>query len=1721
MRPFLSFFVVSFLAGAISFSGCSSDKKSAGFGAPKNLSATDGSYIDQVKISWSSVNGAEKYVVYRCDTVDGTYAEIGTTSNTYFSDIEASSGTVYYYSAKAWSSSDGYSGFSNNDSGSAGTLNNLSAPVINVVSGTSSITVSWNSITGAEKYYIYRLAPTDYDYTMLDTTIGVSYTDSSASQGINYNYKVRAWSGSGFSDPSSVGSGIISPAISTPSSVSATQTDKTKITVSWAAVSYATSYTLRRSDSFAGTYSVVATGITTVSYDDSLSGLEHGLNYYYTVQAVGSSGSSAESSPISGFSPYAYSAPELSVTSGASINLSWIDNGSGSYDVYRSTNSSSGYSKITTVSGSGTISYTDTDGAVASGTTYYYKVRAVAASINVSAFSNAVSAYKGSASGAPASPAGLSATGSTSDISMYWTASSGATGYYVYYSSDGVNYTKSSGITTLPTSGSPLPFSTAFGSAPVNGVTYWIKVSAYNASAEGAPCSPVIATRILVLGQPTVSATASVTTVAGAASEVSVSLSIGASANATGSTKYYVYRSLSSGGIYSEIGNTGTALFNDATVSASTSYYYKIRAYDPAYGYSALSTEGSVLTPSDPAKPAAPSVTTNQASTITVTWSSVASADYFLYRSDTSGIFSLVFSGSGTTYTDSAITVGADYYYKIQTRVSSVYSPLSDASSAGTTAALPGPSDSRASDGTAADGSAAAGNTAQINLWFASVAGATDYYVYRSTAAGGPYIYVDNVVSPTVTYANLQTNGLAYGVDYYFKIKAYDSSTGRFSLDSADNSGYLQLVKPSVSATSGLSAGEVYVSWGAVTGSTSYYVCYKNSSGVIKTDNATNISGTSTTLTGLNPAQTYYLASYAVNSAQTNAASDLSVEIGPVYPKLAAPTGVTAVPGSSGGTVQVSWTGSGGATSYKVCYKTSSGVVKTDNPTVLSSGGNISGLDPAQTYYFNVYALNAGTTASDSALASGEASSFPRLGVPSITAISPGASAGTIDLSWSAVTGASSYYVCYKTAGGVTKTDNVTSVSGTNTTITGLAPGTQYYFAVYAVNAGTTANDSALSAESSCYPRLGAPTISTIIPGSSAGTIDLSWGSVTGASSYFVCYKSSSGVAKTDNATSLSGTNTTISGLNPSLTYYFAVYAINAGTTANDGVLSAEAGPAYPKLAAPTGVSAVPGATGGAVTVTWTGSSGATGYKVCYSTTTPVTKTDNPTTLSSGSDITGLDPSQTYYFNVYAVNGGTTGSDSALAAADVSSRPLLSKPTFPAAVSGPSAGSVTVSWTGSTGATSYKVCYGTSTPVTKTDNPTTLSSGGNITGLNPSSQYYFAVYALNSGTTATDSLLSSEVTAYPTLAAPTGLSAVPGVTGGAVTVTWTGSAGATSYKVCYSTTTPVTKTDNPTTLSSGSDITGLDPSQTYYFNVYAINSASSSADSALAAADVSSLPLLAKPTFPAAVSGSSAGTVTVSWTGSTGATSYKVCYSTSTPVTKTDNPTTLTSGSDITGLDPSYQYYFAVYAINGGTTATDSLLSSEVTAYPTLAAPTGVTAVPGSTANTVKVSWTGSSGATSYKVCFKASSGVVKTDNPVTSTSGADVTVPDTSQTYYFNVYAVNSASSSANSSLAVTEAGPAYRKLAATSLSFTSSDASSITVSWTAVTGATSYHVCYNTSGSVVKTDNPVLVSGTGAAIPGLSASTTYYLNIYPVNGGTTASDGALGTEISASTTP
>ncbi|MBN2352228.1 MAG: fibronectin type III domain-containing protein, partial [Spirochaetales bacterium] len=124
-----------------------------------------------------------------------------------------------------------------------------------------------------------------------------------------------------------------------------------------------------------------------------------------------------------------------------------------------------------------------------------------------------------------------------------------------------------------------------------------------------------------------------------------------------------------------------------------------------------------------------------------------------------------------------------------------------------------------------------------------------------------------------------------------------------------------------------------------------------------------------------------------------------------------------------------------------------------------------------------------------------------------------------------------------------TATEFGSGFAGTNTTITGLLEGTQYYVFVTAENTGGM---SGYSPSSNAWTIPAAPAAPGLTP--ATNTIDVTWGAVTGATQYRVYYNTiDDSATATEFGAGFAGTNTTITGLTASTVYYVFVTAENTG----------------------------------------------------------------------------------------------------------------------------------------------------------------------------------------------------------------------------------------------------------------------------------------------------------------------------------------------------------------------------------------------------------------------------------------------------------------------------------------------------------------------------------------------------------------------------------------------
>ncbi|MGH7274102.1 MAG: fibronectin type III domain-containing protein, partial [Nitrospiria bacterium] len=186
--------------------------------------------------------------------------------------------------------------------------------------------------------------------------------------------------------------------------------------------------------------------------------------------------------------------------------------------------------------------------------------------------------------------------------------------------------------------------------------------------------------------------------------------------------------------------------YSDTTVSAATSYSYRILAVDAASNQSAYSNTASATTPSaaDTTPPTAPSIltaTANSSSQINLTWNAstdnVGVANYLVERCQGTGCsnFNQINTATITNYSDPGLSASTTYRYQIRAvDAASNQSAYSNIASATT----PNPPDT--TPPTAPSGlTSTANGSSRIDLaWTASTdnIGVTGYQVERCQATG-------------------------------------------------------------------------------------------------------------------------------------------------------------------------------------------------------------------------------------------------------------------------------------------------------------------------------------------------------------------------------------------------------------------------------------------------------------------------------------------------------------------------------------------------------------------------------------------------------------------------------------------------------------------------------------------------------------------------------------------------------------------------------------------------------------------------------------------------------------------------------------------------------------------------------------------------------------------------------------------------------------------------
>lgn len=299
-----------------------------------------------------------------------------------------------------------------------------------------------------------------------------------------------------------------------------------------------------------------------------------------------------------------------------------------------------------------------------------------------------------------------------------------------------------------------------------------------------------------------------------------------------------------------------------------------------------------------------------------------------------------------------------------------------------------------------------------------------------------------------------QTNGMMAAIrktKMLFPLLAL--SMAFFSASSCGGGGSSGLPAPTgVQGTSDIQS--VMVSWDNVPAATSYNIYYSKTSPVTKTTGSRILSASNPRIvSGLDNGVRYYFVVTSVNGEGESGESS-QIDATPLPPPPGAPANVVATAGY--GEVEVGWDAVAGAVSYNIYYDTTSTVTKqtTNKVTGITTRPyTVTGLTNNVTHYFRVASVNAGGEGELSGLASAMPVPEP---VPPVapTGVSAAAGASGASIDWIPAADADSYVIYYSTTSPVTKTSGtrIGNIMSRPSYVSGLTPGTTYYFAVSGVN---------------------------------------------------------------------------------------------------------------------------------------------------------------------------------------------------------------------------------------------------------------------------------------------------------------------------------------------------------------------------------------------------------------------------------------------------------------------------------------------------------------------------------------------------------------------------------------------------------------------------------------------------------------------------------------------
>jgi hypothetical protein len=345
-------------------------------------------------------------------------------------------------------------------------------------------------------------------------------------------------------------------------------------------------------------------------------------------------------------------------TSSSQVSLSWTDNATdeSGYTFAFDTNSALSAPTYVYAGGANTTSYAHTGRSAA--TTYYYKIKA----------EGSPDSTWTSVKGATTMPASLAASVvSSSQINLTWSGNSGNTSIVGYTIASATNSSFSGAVYTYVNGAGATSYSHT---GLYAGTTYYYKIKAEGTS--DSYDSPFTASINATTSSAAPNAPSNLSALTYSSSRIDLSWTD----NSSNETGFEVMRATDSGFTQGLvwIGGIQASSYSDTGLSASTTYYYKVRAegatQDSAYSSSSNATTNASgdSIPTAPSNMAATAVSSTQ---VNLTWTDNSSNEtgFEVKRATDSGFTqNVVWIGGiqGTSYANTGLAPSTTYYYKVR-----------------------------------------------------------------------------------------------------------------------------------------------------------------------------------------------------------------------------------------------------------------------------------------------------------------------------------------------------------------------------------------------------------------------------------------------------------------------------------------------------------------------------------------------------------------------------------------------------------------------------------------------------------------------------------------------------------------------------------------------------------------------------------------------------------------------------------------------------------------------------------------------------------------------------------------------------------------------------------------------------------------------------------------------------------------------------------------------